>query len=343
MRQITRDDLNQAITETGLAIQKADPKSMSFGMRTLITYGLYKQFDDLRGRQEPFDRAAFMHALKLASDLAFTHPQVTESEKQAGSDESIEAFTADLYSRCWTYYSDQEFLEMAKLFYGRFKQNDIVLDLTGKKCIDLGCGSGRYVIAMADRGASECHGFDLSDRAIENGKERAERLGYSDRCHFTQGSMLEMPYADGSFDFVSCNGVMHHTTDPKKSLAELARITQKDGLAYIMLYGSGELWWNLTDMIRTVMVDVPRGFAFAALELLRVPPGKIFNYMDHMFVPCREVISHQEFQQRLRDVGFTSWDIMHRGEMIDSAERKFLFPEDHDLVGEADLRYICRF
>jgi hypothetical protein len=91
------------------------------------------------------------------------------------------------------------------------------------------------------------------------------------------------------------------------------------------------------------MAPVPRGFAFATLDLLRVPPGKIFNYMDHMFVPCREVISHAEFQQRLRAVGFKSWKIMTRGEMIDSAERRALFAEDADIVGEGDLRYICRF
>jgi ubiquinone/menaquinone biosynthesis C-methylase UbiE len=152
-----------------------------------------------------------------------------------------------------------------------------------------------------------------------------------------------LPYEDQSFDFVSCNGVIHHTTDPKRALAELARVTRRDGESFIMVYGSGELWWDLTDMIRAAMKPVPRGFAFATLDLLRVPPGKIFNYMDHMFVPCREVISHAEFQKRLRAVGFKSWKIMARGEMIDSAERRALFPEDADIVGEGDLRYICRF
>ncbi len=96
-------------------------------------------------------------------------------------------------------------------------------------------------------------------------------------------------------------------------------------------------------MMRGVMETVPRNYAFSVLELLSVAPGKIFNYMDHMFVPCREVVTHAELQDRLREVGFKSWDIMVRGEMIDSAEHQFLFPEDADLVGDADLRYVCRF
>ncbi len=343
MSKITRDQFTAAIAATGDAIRAADPKGTAWGMRTMITYGLYKQFDDLRAQERPFDREGFLRALDLAADQARMHPIAETSRTQPGADETVEAFTADLYSRCWTYYTDEQFLDMAKLFDSRFDKNGVKLDLKGKSCIDLGCGSGRYVVAMADHGASESHGLDLSDRAIEDACERAERLGYADRCTFTQGSMLELPYEDGRFDFVSCNGVIHHTTDPKKSLAELARITSRDGVAYIMIYGSGEMWWDLTDMIREIMEAVPRGYAFAALDLLRVPPGKIFNYMDHMFVPCREVISHAEFQDRLRDVGFTSWEIMERGEMVDSAERKARYPEDADLVGEADLRYICRF
>lgn len=342
MSEISREDFTKAIDAVGEAFAEADPKGLAFGLRTHVTYGLYKQFDDLRGAQTPFDRGAFEAALKLACDQIRMHPKIETASMQPGAEETTESFTADLYSRCWTYYSDEQFLEMAKLFTGRFDKNGVALDLAGSKCIDLGCGSGRYVVAMAELGAREAHGLDLSDRAIEDARARTSRLGI-EGCHFQQGSMLELPYEDDSFDFVSCNGVIHHTTDPKKSLAELARITRPDGIAYIMIYGSGELWWDLTDMIRDVMAVVPRGYAFAALDLMRVPPGKIFNYMDHMFVPCREVISHAEFQDRLKEVGFTSWEIMTRGEMIDSAERKALFPEDDDLVGEADLRYICRF
>ncbi len=343
MTDISRDTLHAALIDVARAIEAVDPTRTAYGLRTAISYGIYKQFDDLRGQDRPFDRAGFLRALKLGRDLAATHPVIETTSGATAPDETVEAFTADLYGRCWTYYSDAEFKEMAGLFTRRFDKNGITLDLKGKKCIDLGCGSGRYVIAMADLGASESHGFDLSDLAIKDATERAARLGYGDRCTFLQGSMLELPYEDQSFDFVSCNGVMHHTTDPKKALAETARVTRRDGEAYIMLYGSGEYWWDLTDVFREIMAPVPRGYAFAMLDLMRVHPGKIFNFMDHMFVPCREVISHAEFQDRLRDVGFKSWTIMHRGEAIDSAERKAKFPVDTDLMGEADLRYICRF
>lgn len=342
MTKISRDQLTAAITAVGAAIDACDPKGDAHGLRVLLTYGLYKTFDDLRGQNRAFDREGFLAALERAKTMAEVHPGLTASQARPGAAESIEAFTADLYSRCWTYYTDQEFLDMAKLFLGRFDKNGVTIDLKGKKAIDVGCGSGRYSIAMSQLGASEAHGFDLSDRAIADATSRAARLGFAN-CHFQQGSALAMPYADETFDFVSCNGVLHHTTDPFQGLKELARITKKDGVCYVYVYGSGEMWWDLTDMMRDVLKTVPRGYAFAALELLRVPPGKIFNYMDHMFVPCREVISHAQFQERLAAVGFKSWEIMRRGEMIDSAERLALFSEDADLVGDGDLRYVCRF
>lgn len=343
MSDIARSELTEAIDAVGRAIAQADPSGAAYAMRTAVTYGLYKKFDDFRAAAQRFDRATFLRALQLAADLAESHPRADGAVTAGTASETIEAFTADLYGRCWTYYSDAEFKAMAGLFERRFVKNGIRLDLAGKLCIDLGCGSGRYAIAMADLGAKESHGFDLSELAIADATARAHRLGYDGKCIFRQGSMLELPYPDESFDFVCCNGVIHHTTDPKRALAELARITRRDGEAFIMVYGSGELWWDLTDMMRAAVEPVPRGYAFATLDFLSVPAGKIFNYMDHMFVPCRETISHAEFQDRLRAVGFRSWRIMERGEAVDSAERRTLYPEDADLVGEADLRYLCRF
>ncbi len=343
MKKITYDNLLAAIRQTGETINRCDPTGMAHATRLLVSQSLYKSFDDLRARYEAFDRMAFIQQLARANEFIQLHPEISEATVASESRQNIEAITADLYSRCWTYYSDEQFLEMAGLFNRRFIANGIEIDIKGKRCIDLGCGSGRYVIAMADLGADEAFGLDLSEKAIEDANSRSQRLGYGDRCHFKQGSVLELPFSDGEFDFVSCNGVLHHTTDPFGGLRELARVTKKSGEAYIMVYGSGELWWDLTDMIRSVLEPVPRAFAFTGLELLGVPPGKIFNFMDHMYVPCREVISHQEFQDRLHQVGFKSWKILNRGEMIDSAERKVRFPEDADLVGEADLRYICSF
>jgi ubiquinone/menaquinone biosynthesis C-methylase UbiE len=47
-----------------------------------------------------------------------------------------------------------------------------------------------------------------------------------------------------------CAGAIHHTTDWKKSLNELCRVTKKNGYIYIEAYGKGGLVRDLTTALR---------------------------------------------------------------------------------------------
>ncbi|HEO8422103.1 TPA: class I SAM-dependent methyltransferase [Yersinia enterocolitica] len=59
--------------------------------------------------------------------------------------------------------------------YGPFSQTEEELklfeEITNKKVLDIGCGSGHSLLYMADRGASELWGIDLSEKQIETAKE----------------------------------------------------------------------------------------------------------------------------------------------------------------------------
>lgn len=58
--------------------------------------------------------------------------------------------------------------------YGPFTQTEEELrlfdELTNKKVLDIGCGSGHSLLYMADKGASELWGVDLSKTQIESAK-----------------------------------------------------------------------------------------------------------------------------------------------------------------------------
>jgi ubiquinone/menaquinone biosynthesis C-methylase UbiE len=47
------------------------------------------------------------------------------------------------------------------------------------------------------------------------------------------GSIYDLPFADCSFDLVTCNVVMEHLVDPGKALAEIARILVTGGALVI--------------------------------------------------------------------------------------------------------------
>jgi ubiquinone/menaquinone biosynthesis C-methylase UbiE len=115
--------------------------------------------------------------------------------------------------------------------------------LKGKVCADLGCGSAlRCTTDLLEMGAGKVHAIDLDESILEPGnKILGSNPDYQDRYELNLGSLLDLPYDDNFFDFVICNGVVHHTTDDRKSLDELFRVLKPGGKAFIMVYGSGGL------------------------------------------------------------------------------------------------------
>ena len=90
---------------------------------------------------------------------------------------------------------------------------------TGKRCLDVGCGGGRYSLAMARMGAKSVVGVDVSESGLTDAAMRAERMGYAN-VTFKQASALELPFADAEFDFVCCSGVLHHTRGVEQACAK---------------------------------------------------------------------------------------------------------------------------
>jgi SAM-dependent methyltransferase len=57
-------------------------------------------------------------------------------------------------------------------------------------------------------------------------------------------------FEEASFDVILCNGVLHHTSDPRKGLSTLARLLRPDGYIVVGLYHQyGRI---LTDLRRLV-------------------------------------------------------------------------------------------
>lgn len=327
-------------------ISAGDPPDQPEGwpLRLLLATSFYGAFDRLRSNEAPFDRAAYAEHLRQLEELSaeFGRPEASLPSKPV-SELELEAKVADLYSRCWANYGDQAFLESVELFAERLTVNDVDLDfLRGARCLDAGCGSGRYTIAMARCGASEVVGVDLSQRAVEWASAMAQRLGVTG-VEFVQGSVLDLPtHWSGRFDFVCSNGVVHHTRDPKAGLREIFRVLRPGGTAYILVYGAGGFYWSLVDRCRALLAPVPIDVAEKWLKALGMPEGKIFNFLDHWYTPIQERVARAEFEERLRACGFTDMRSLLRSRIYDGSERIVRYPDEHDIFGEGELRYLAK-
>ena len=72
-------------------------------------------------------------------------------------------------------------------------------------------------------------------------RERLRRLSVGDPLHVVQGSALELPFDEGTFDDVYSIGCLHHTGDLVRAVSEVRRVLRPDGRAVVMLYNRHSL------------------------------------------------------------------------------------------------------
>jgi 2-polyprenyl-3-methyl-5-hydroxy-6-metoxy-1,4-benzoquinol methylase len=106
--------------------------------------------------------------------------------------------------------------------------------LSGKKVLDAGCGTGEKSIFFAKNGA-KVTSIDISDGQLSVLKKRAkeERL---DIKIFQKDILNEDLSSLGTFDYIFSIGVLHHTEDAKKGFKKLSLLLKDQGVIVIALY-----------------------------------------------------------------------------------------------------------
>ena len=101
-------------------------------------------------------------------------------------------------------------------------------DLRGMKSIlDVGSGAGqiaKHLLDYSDPG-TQITCTDLSQPMLR----RAQRRLKSDRPLFVTADLSCLPFADESFDGVTCGYVIEHLPDPSQGLSEMARVMRIGG------------------------------------------------------------------------------------------------------------------
>lgn len=132
--------------------------------------------------------------------------------------------------------SESYFREITDRRYrAHYHLSELFDSITGqdRRLLEIGCGIGVDSIALAQRGFGVT-AIDLTPNALAVAREFAAHRGVTIDFRLGNAEQLDLP--DQSFDAVYSFGVLHHTPDIERSVAEVHRVLRPGGTAYVMLY-----------------------------------------------------------------------------------------------------------
>jgi ubiquinone/menaquinone biosynthesis C-methylase UbiE len=110
--------------------------------------------------------------------------------------------------------------------------------------LEIGGGMGTDLAQFAMHGAIVTD-VDLSAGHLQLAQENFRLRGLTGR--FVHHDAESLPFDDDTFDLVYSNGVIHHTPNTKRTVAEMLRVLKPGGRAIVMVYAENSLqyWRNL--------------------------------------------------------------------------------------------------
>lgn len=114
----------------------------------------------------------------------------------------------------------------------------------GEQVLEVGGGMGTDLAQFARNGAIVTD-VDLSGGHLQLAQENFRLRGLTGR--FVHHDAETLPFDEDTFDVVYSNGVLHHTPNTKRAVAEILRVLKPGGRAIVMMYAENSLqyWRNL--------------------------------------------------------------------------------------------------
>ncbi len=135
--------------------------------------------------------------------------------------------------------------------------------LKGKNVLEAGCGAGRFTEVMLDAGAMVT-AIDLSS-AVEACRDNNAS---HPNLQLAQADILQLPFAEKSFDICVCIGVVQHTPSSRQTLAALARQIKPGGMLIFDHYPPDYAVTPSRALLRRFMLRLPRNWTIPMCSML---------------------------------------------------------------------------
>jgi SAM-dependent methyltransferase len=157
------------------------------------------------------------------------------------------------FGRNWQRYVDT-YLDPDRERIAAESLHDLVGDVRGKAFLDIGCGSGLFSLSAYRAGAEQVVSFDVDPESVAATRSLRERAGSPVHWKVLHGSILDPGFVANqqAADIVYSWGVLHHTGDMYKAIANAAGLTRPGGTFAIAIYNrvtgrwlDSVRWWRI--------------------------------------------------------------------------------------------------
>lgn len=193
-----------------------------------------------------------------------------------------------------TYFED--------VFRGIDYRDVFFLPSQSEETLDVGCGIGFWVALFSTTlGVENVTGVDLSRESLSLAQKRCPKV------KLVEGNAENLDFDDESFDFVNCQGVVHHTPNTDTAVKEIYRILRDGGRASISVYYdnvplkiAGKTIRFFGNPLSLFLKTLGRGRDFGVAK----DKDDIVRLYDGSDNPIGKSYSKRSFEKILKDSGF---------------------------------------
>ena len=136
---------------------------------------------------------------------------------------------SDLAHRWWD--PESEFRPLHQINPLRLEWIHGLVNLTGKRVVDVGCGGGILADAMARKGANVL-GIDLATKSLKVAQLHALEAGTSGVQYREISAEALANEQTGQFDVVTCMEMLEHVPDPASVVQACSRLVKPGGWVF---------------------------------------------------------------------------------------------------------------
>lgn len=112
----------------------------------------------------------------------------------------------------------------------RWRRRAIHMLAPAEQVLDVAIGTADLTIEILRQGkAQHVTGIDLSHGMMAIGEQKVAKRGYAPQVQFDYGSAQQMPYANASFDTVTCAYGVRNFANMDEGLSEMYRVLRTGG------------------------------------------------------------------------------------------------------------------